>query len=83
MTKHTEIDDEQLRKLIKAKEIRLGGNNKLKIFGTLNCNSGKRMKKQNRVFFVSEKEAVEQGFRPCGHCLNAAYKKWKDELIRK
>jgi methylphosphotriester-DNA--protein-cysteine methyltransferase len=39
------------------------------------------MKKENRVFFRSEKEARTQGFRPCGHCLPNDYKKWKDGLV--
>ena len=34
------------------------------------------MKKENRVFFVSEQEAIEQGYRPCGNCMNYEYKKW-------
>ncbi|MCE7072741.1 hypothetical protein LZG74_20680 [Dyadobacter sp. CY327] len=32
---------------------------------------------KNRVFFNSEKEAMSQGFRPCGHCMREAYLKWK------
>lgn len=57
------------------------GNRHLKIYGTLHCKSGKRMKKENRVFFQSEKEAMEAGYRPCGHCMNSAYKKWKDGSV--
>ena len=54
----------------------------MKIYGMLNCKRGKRMKTTNRVFFVSEKEAVNNGFRPCGHCLNVLYKQWKHESIK-
>ena len=36
------------------------------------------MKKENRVFFTSEKEAIAQGYRPCGHCLRSKYVDWKD-----
>jgi len=39
------------------------------------------MKKQNRVFFTSVKKAIKFGYRPCGHCMRAEYKKWKDGLI--
>lgn len=39
-----------------------------KIFGTLYCSSGKRMKKESRVFFYSIKDAIEQGYRPCKNC---------------
>ena len=69
MIRHTEISTKELRRKIRQNEIRFGGNEKLKIYGTLQCKSGKRMKKENRVFFVSEKEAIKQGYRPCGHCL--------------
>lgn len=59
-------------------EITLAGNRQLKIYGTLQCRSGKRMKIENRVFFVSEKEAITHGYRPCGHCMKGKYQKWKD-----
>ena len=39
-----------------------------KIFGRLDCASGKRMHKENRVFFHSLEDAVEQGYRPCKNC---------------
>ncbi|MBN7813567.1 metal-binding protein [Algoriphagus sp. H41] len=52
------------------------GNSKLRIYGKLSCTSGKRMKRENRVFFRSEKEAIENGFRPCEHCMKEKYKQW-------
>ena len=82
MTAHIEISDEEVRSRIKQKQICFGGNAKLKIYGTLHCRSGKRMKKQNRVFFVSEKVAIHRGFRPCGQCLSNEYKKWKNGFIQ-
>jgi methylphosphotriester-DNA--protein-cysteine methyltransferase len=69
----------KLRKLITTGKIILGGNRKLKIYGELNCKSGKKMKVENRVFFESEKEAIENGYRPCGHCSQEKYKRWKGE----
>jgi methylphosphotriester-DNA--protein-cysteine methyltransferase len=27
------------------------------------------MKKENRVFFEDEAEAINHGFRPCGNCM--------------
>lgn len=66
---------------IRQQEICFGGNSKLKIYGTLSCASGKKMKRGNRVFFASEKEAIASGFRPCGHCLKETYQKWKNEII--
>ena len=77
MVKHTHINIATLRKKVRNGEICFGGNEKLKIYGTLKCKSGKRMKKENRVFFASEKEAIGLGFRPCGHCMKSEYKKWK------
>lgn len=67
----------QIRRLIQREEILLAGNLSLKIYGTLSCASGKRMKKENRVFFKNETEAIQQGFRPCGHCLHNEYVCWK------
>ena len=61
MTQHVEIKNKELWKKIKHKEINFGGNYSHKIYGKLNCRSGKRMKKQNRVFFGSEKAAIEKG----------------------
>ena len=81
MIQHCEISSTDLRRKISENKIRLGGNIKLKIYGTLSCKSGKRMKKENRVFFTSEKEATDNGYRPCGHCMKDKYQKWKDGLI--
>ena len=68
MLKHSELD-QSLRRLIRNHEIRFGGNSKLKTYGTLHCKSGKRMKKENRVFFKDEAEARQVGYKPCGHCM--------------
>ncbi|WP_262902036.1 Ada metal-binding domain-containing protein [Pinibacter aurantiacus] len=59
--------------MIRAKEINFGGNAKLKIYGKLSCKSGKRMKRENRVFFHSGEEAILSGYRPCGHCMRKEY----------
>lgn len=81
MFHHKEISDRELRKQIRKNKICFGGNKILKIYGTLSCRSGKRMKKENRVFFTSGKEAINNGYRPCAHCLKGEYKHWKNELI--
>jgi methylphosphotriester-DNA--protein-cysteine methyltransferase len=80
MIKHLEITDADLRKQVRQQEINFGGNLRLKIYGHLRCASGKRMKRENRVFFHSESEAIGKGFRPCGHCMRTAYRKWKSGL---
>ncbi|MEP7141948.1 MAG: Ada metal-binding domain-containing protein [Ferruginibacter sp.] len=71
----------KLKALIEKGEIILGGNRQLKIYGTLSCKSGKRMKIENRVFFGSEKEAIEHGYRPCGNCMRNRYQKWNNILF--
>ena len=73
-----------IRSLIRSGQIRFGGNKTLKIYGTLSCSSGKRMKVKNRVFFESEAEAQQAGYRPCGHCMQEKYKLWataRDKFI--
>lgn len=87
MIRHQELGNapytrsKNLKLLIDLGEIQFGGNAKLKIYGALNCTSGRRMKVENRVFFISEAEARESGYRPCGHCMKQAYKKWKDGAL--
>lgn len=81
MIRHSEISDSDLRSKIKQQKIHFGGNRKLKIYGTLSCVSGKKMKRENRVFFSSESETIENGFRPCGHCMKEKYQKWKNGFI--
>jgi len=81
MWRHLELTQTELHLKLKQQEISFAGNAQLKIYGRLTCTSGKRMLKKNRVFFVDEHEAIAQGFRPCGHCMQQAYKKWKDATI--
>jgi len=81
LIKHSEISDSDLRSKIKQQKICIGGNRKLKIYGTLSCVSGKKMNRENRIFFSPEKEAIENGFRPCGRCMKTEYKKWKNGFI--
>ena len=81
MIRHADISDSDLRNKIRKNEIRFGGNRKLKIYGTLSCTSGKRMKRENRVFFTSAQEAQQNNYRPCGNCMKTAYKKWKNGFI--
>jgi len=82
MLKHIDITDVELRKKIRKKEVTFGGNSKLKIYGRLDCKSGKRMARVNRVFFQTKMEAINHEYRPCGHCMKESYFKWKNGLIR-
>lgn len=76
MMQHSNIRAGELSNKIKSGEITLGGNSRLKIYGSLTCKSGIRMLKKNRVFFNNKLEAMQLGYRPCGHCLPAEYKAW-------
>jgi len=67
----------ELYTLIANGEIKLGGYKKNRIYGTLSCKSGKRMKTENRVFFKDEAAAMAAGYRPCGNCMPQQYKQWK------
>ncbi|WP_339608401.1 Ada metal-binding domain-containing protein [uncultured Roseivirga sp.] len=82
MIYHTEINNSELHGKIRRREIRWAGNRKLKIYGTLNCASGKRMKRENRVFFHSLDQAKLNGFRPCGHCMRTEYLNWKNRIVQ-
>jgi hypothetical protein len=83
MITHADLGDttfkrsRRLKELLNKGELQLAGNRKLKIYGTLNCSSGKRMKISNRVFFESEAEVEAMGYRPCAHCMRKAYLEWK------
>jgi len=70
MWRHAHLTDPELFHLLRRGAIAFAGNRRLKIYGRLNCASGKRMKRENRVFFASKAEALAAGYRPCGHCLH-------------
>ena len=79
MIQHSAISDKELKTKIKQGSICFGGNKKLKIYGILQCSSGKRMKRENRVFFFSEQDALQNGFRPCGHCMKVRSREAREE----
>jgi methylphosphotriester-DNA--protein-cysteine methyltransferase len=79
MIKHAEISPREFFSLIRDGSIQLAGNRHLKIYGLMNCTSGKRIKKPNRVFFETETEAIRLGFRPCGHCMRERFLQWKHQ----
>ncbi|ATL46130.1 metal-binding protein [Chitinophaga caeni] len=66
-----------LWKLTVDGKIKYAGNKALKIYGSLQCKSGRRMKMTNRVFFADQEEARNAGYRPCGHCMKKDYQQWK------
>ena len=77
MTEHNLLSSVELMRKLRRKEIVFGGNKKLKIYGTLQCCSGKRLKQSNRVFFGSRQEAIANNYRPCAHCMHNEYLNWK------
>jgi len=79
---HAELNEKQVKQLIHKSIVTIAGNRNLKIFGKLNCRSGKRMKKINRIFFESVQEALRNNFRPCGHCMKPEYNLWKNESLQ-
>ncbi|HTE31235.1 MAG TPA: Ada metal-binding domain-containing protein [Chryseolinea sp.] len=82
MINHNALPTAIVRRDIRARRIVLAGNKTAKIYGTLHCRSGKKMKIENRVFFSSVEEAVVAGFRPCGNCMRAMYNIWKLNVSR-
>ena len=36
-----------------------------------------------RVFFKDEETAIAAGYRPCGVCMKAEYKRWKEQKALK
>jgi len=81
MIEHSKINSSELFSSLKQQKIQWAGNSKLKIYGTLHCKSGKRLKVENRVFFQSEKDAIQEGYRPCGHCMREDYMVWKNNTL--
>lgn len=80
MHRHIDLSTTVVHPLIRSGQVKLAGNIKLKIYGTLRCHSGKKMKQVNRMFFRDEEEAVMSGYRPCGHCQIKEYGIWKAGL---
>ncbi len=77
MIKHSSITLPQFNGLIRIGALKFAGNQRLKIYGTLHCASGKRMKRDHRVFFEDEAAALAAGYRPCGHCMKEQYRVWR------
>ena len=73
---HQDIERD-LFKLLRLKVISFAGNRTLKIYGRLDCASGKRMKTMNRVFFKNEDDALKNGYRPCGNCMPDKFRKYR------
>ena len=59
-----------------------GGNKRLKIYGKLDCPSALRWITKgyyvkDRVFFLTEEDAIVAGYRPCAVCMKKEYEEWK------
>lgn len=59
----------------------LGGNSKAGTYGQLDCSAANSALSKgyakHRVFFANEQNAIQAGYRPCGRCMRAEYRKWK------
>lgn len=77
MIKHSSISQTQLKDFLRSVVLKFAGNQRLKIYGSLHCASGKRMKRGHRVFFADEADALAAGYRPCGHCMKEQYSVWR------
>jgi methylphosphotriester-DNA--protein-cysteine methyltransferase len=66
---HSDLADAELFGVLRRGAITLAGNRRLQIYGRLDCASGRRRRRANRVFVATAAEAVAAGYRPCGHCL--------------
>ncbi|MBI1364052.1 MAG: metal-binding protein [Proteobacteria bacterium] len=82
MHHHRDLTDADVFRLIRRTPALVGGHCGYKIYGTLTCKGGKRMKRSNRVFFASVQEAEAHGYRPCGNCMRDAYKAWKGKQTK-
>ncbi|GAB3424373.1 Ada metal-binding domain-containing protein [Flindersiella endophytica] len=61
----------------------LGGHQRNRIYGRLDCPSALRAIANGgyvdqRVFFPDEPTAIAAGYRPCSVCLPAEYRRWRD-----
>lgn len=56
MIHHKKINDTELRILIRQGRILMGGNIQQKIYGILQCRSGKKMKKRTGYFLMQNKK---------------------------
>lgn len=61
----------------------LGGHQRYKIYGRMDCSSANRHIAngryiRGRVFFADEETAIAAGYRPCAICMRSEYNKWKN-----
>jgi hypothetical protein len=82
MLRHAELSPGELLGLLRRGAITLAGHRRGRIYGRLDCPSGRRMRREQRVFFADEAEALALGYRPCGRCLPLAYRAWRSEAGR-
>lgn len=59
---------EPAKKPVKKVEARLVGSSESDKFHSLDCRFAKMIKKENRVYFIDEKEAKSKGYKGCKKC---------------
>jgi methylphosphotriester-DNA--protein-cysteine methyltransferase len=65
-----------------AEKGQLGGHARTKVYGRLDCPVALSLLRRGfepkyRVFFADEETAIAAGYRPCGACMRARYRKWR------
>jgi hypothetical protein len=67
----------------------LGGNGRDRIYGRLDCGTALASMRRfpgvyagHRVFFADEAAAIACAFRPCGNCMRAEYRAWREAQAR-
>lgn len=58
---------------------RYAGNTTHKIFGRLDCKSGMRTFKENRVFFANWEDTIAAGYKPCERCKPLYSDKYQEQ----
>ncbi len=77
------LQDERNQTTISTQRGTLGGHDRLKIYGRLDCPSALRhlhdgQYRRHRVFFKDEETAIKAGYRPCAVCMKREYKLWRE-----
>jgi methylphosphotriester-DNA--protein-cysteine methyltransferase len=80
--------DSHGRVVFSAQRGTVGGHQRSRIFGRLDCPAALRALsrggyRQHRVFFADAATAAAAGYRPCAVCMPDAYRAWKRSPSRR
>ena len=87
-SKMYKLIDENGKEYLSLERGTIGGNEKQKVYGRLDCPTALSFIKRfgnaytdYRVFFKDEATAIAAGYRPCGNCMKEHFKLWKEGKI--